>query len=230
MSRGFFRVKVFYGGMESSNIFYVQNWGHAFLLDAGMVETAEAAMEAIRSSALSEPEAIILTHSHIDHVAGIAAIRREIGEIPVFASPLAAMALNERDRITTGAALLGVPLPEMTVGELPVCLCDSDSSDCRTPLPFLDGIEVFSTPGHTEGSIVLFHRESGSLFSGDTVFANGGVGRWDLPTGNFYELIKSLEFLRRLDVEAMYPGHGAVVEGGGKFHIEESYRALEAYT
>lgn len=224
-----FHVKVFYGGMESSNIFYVQNGAHAFLVDAGMVETAEAAMEAIRNGALSSPEAIILTHSHIDHVAGIAAVRREIGGVPIFASPRTARALNDGDQITTGAALFGLPLPSMTVRELPVGMSNSDSSDFRPSLPFLEGIEVFSTPGHTEGSIVLFHRESRSLFSGDTVFANGGVGRWDLPTGNLSELIKSLKFLRGLDVEALYPGHGAVVEVGGKFHIEESYRAIEAY-
>lgn len=224
-----FHVRVFYGGMESSNIFYVQNGAHAFLVDAGMVETAEAAVEAIRADALSSPEAIILSHCHIDHVAGIAAIRREIGEIPVFASPQAAGVLNAGDQITTGAALFGLPLPAMTIRELPLRMCNSDSPDFHPPFPFLEGIEVFSTPGHTQGSIVLFHRESRSLFSGDTVFANGGVGRWDLPTGNLSELIESLKFLRELDVEALYPGHGAVMEVGGKFHIEESYRAIEAY-
>ncbi len=223
-----FRVTPFYGGFESSNIFMVQNGVHAFLVDAGLAEAAEAAVEEIRMNAMPEPEAVILTHRHIDHVAGLPIIKREFGDIPVFAEKSGARALNDGDTISTGAAMFGIPLPSVSVKELPAQSTDSPARDA--PLPhFLEGFEVFRTPGHSEDSIVLFHRASNSLFSGDTVFANGGVGRWDLPTGSLSELVKSIDFLRTLDVKALYPGHGPAVETGGKFHIEHSYRAIEAY-
>ena len=226
MSAANFRVTVFYGGFESSNIFLVENGVHALLVDAGMPEAAEAAAEQIQKSSLPEPEAVVLTHRHIDHVAGLPVIKREFGEIPVFAERSGAEALNTGDAISTGAALFGLPLPQMDVTPLPVRVREGTAS----PLPpFLENFEVFGTPGHSEDSIVLFHGESNSLFSGDTVFANGGVGRWDLPTGSLSELIKSIDFLRTLDAKSLYPGHGPAVESGGKFHIEDSYRALEAY-
>jgi len=216
-----FHVTAFYGGFESSNIFLVENGPHAFLVDAGMAETAAAAAEDMRENDFSAPEAIILTHRHIDHVAGIPVIKRIFGEIPILAERSGARALNDGDNISTGAALFGIPLPSMSVKELQI--------EHLSLYPFLEGFEILRTPGHSEDSIVLFHSESGSLFSGDTVFANGGVGRWDLPTGSLPELIKSIEFLRTLDVQALYPGHGPSVESGGKIHIEHSHRAIEAY-
>ncbi len=213
-------ITPFYGDFNSSNSYLVLNGSHAFLVDVGMVGTAERAIGEIERLALPVPEAVVLTHRHIDHVAGAAAVA-EAFDIPVFAEESGAAALNSGDTISTGSALFGVALPAMLVKPLDV---DSPSS-----YPFLEGFEVFRTPGHSEDSIVLFHRRGGALFSGDTVFANGGVGRWDLPTGDLAELRKSIDFLRALPVESLYPGHGPVVEHGGKFHIEESYRAIEAY-
>ena len=68
-------------------------------------------------------------------------------------------------------------------------------------------LEVLHTPGHTPGSICLYGDKR--LFSGDTLFA-GGVGRTDLPGGNFRQLKDSLEhkILKLSDEVVVYPGHG----------------------
>lgn len=68
-------------------------------------------------------------------------------------------------------------------------------------------LEVLHTPGHTPGSICLYGDKR--LFSGDTLFA-GGVGRTDLPGGNFRQLKDSLEhkILKLSDGVVVYPGHG----------------------
>lgn len=72
-----------------------------------------------------------------------------------------------------------------------------------------DELLVIHTPGHTLGSICLLHTPSRTLFSGDTIFANGAVGRCDLPGGNSRTLSESIERLGRdFDFGTIHPGHG----------------------
>lgn len=82
--------------------------------------------------------------------------------------------------------------------------------------------KVIHTPGHTPGGICLWNGET--LISGDTVFANGGVGRTDIG-GNFNELKNSLEKLKKLDVKYLLPGHGPWVSEAKK-HIALSASSL----
>ena len=69
-------------------------------------------------------------------------------------------------------------------------------------------LKVLETAGHTAGSCCYLAEKF--LFSGDTLFY-GSVGRWDLPTGNFSQLLKSLQKLAALDGDyKIYFGHGEV--------------------
>jgi hydroxyacylglutathione hydrolase len=69
-------------------------------------------------------------------------------------------------------------------------------------------LEVLHTPGHTEGSVCLLDRDSGTLYSGDTLF-QGSFGRVDLPGGSAEAMVESLDRLRRLDPSLLVrPGHG----------------------
>ena len=68
-------------------------------------------------------------------------------------------------------------------------------------------IEIIFTPGHTKGSAV--YLTDGHCFVGDTVFAGGGYGRFDLPTGNVMELKNSIDLITNLPEDTvLYPGHG----------------------
>jgi glyoxylase-like metal-dependent hydrolase (beta-lactamase superfamily II) len=70
------------------------------------------------------------------------------------------------------------------------------------------GLKIIHVPGHTPGSIALFEEKGKLLFSGDTLFAGGGVGRADLPLGNEKELKRSLEKLGGIKRKKLCPGHG----------------------
>ena len=74
--------------------------------------------------------------------------------------------------------------------------------------PFGDTVITFmSTPGHTAGSGVYLC--DGYAFVGDTIFAGGGYGRFDLPTGNLTMLRNSIQKLIKIDEKTVvYPGHG----------------------
>jgi glyoxylase-like metal-dependent hydrolase (beta-lactamase superfamily II) len=75
-------------------------------------------------------------------------------------------------------------------------------------------LEVLHTPGHTEGSVCLFARDQGILFSGDTLFA-GGWGRVDLQGGDAEAMADSIARLAGLeDPVRVQPGHGAATTIG----------------
>ncbi|MEM2327357.1 MAG: MBL fold metallo-hydrolase, partial [Archaeoglobaceae archaeon] len=90
-------------------------------------------------------------------------------------------------------------------------------------------LEIIHTPGHSPGSICLYEPKRKWLFSGDTVFAYGSFGRYDLPGGDPEKLIKSIELLSKLEVENLYPGHEDVVEGNAKESILESLRIAKMF-
>lgn len=70
-------------------------------------------------------------------------------------------------------------------------------------------LEVFHTPGHSPGSVSLYHRDSDTLIAGDVLFA-GSIGRTDLPGGDYDTLITSIKekLLTLPDKTAVLSGHG----------------------
>lgn len=66
---------------------------------------------------------------------------------------------------------------------------------------------VMHLPGHTVGSVAYVFADS--AFVGDTVFAGGGFGRWDLPSGDMFTLFNSIGRVKELPEElTLYCGHG----------------------
>lgn len=68
--------------------------------------------------------------------------------------------------------------------------------------------EVIYTPGHKEDSITIYFRKDKIMFCGDFIFRDS-IGRWDLPGGNFGEMISSIKKIKKYDDDiVIYPGHG----------------------
>ncbi|MEK6918150.1 MAG: MBL fold metallo-hydrolase [Nanoarchaeota archaeon] len=65
--------------------------------------------------------------------------------------------------------------------------------------------KIIETPGHTRDSICILYKDI--LFSGDTIFENGYVGRTDLPESDETEMEKSLEKLKKINYKILCPGH-----------------------
>lgn len=74
----------------------------------------------------------------------------------------------------------------------------------------MKGLEIIETPGHSEGGICVYLPEEKVLFSGDTLFGKGLVGRTDLEGSSHKKLIKSLEKLKKVDYKILCPGHGII--------------------
>ncbi len=158
---------------------------------------------------------IVLTHRHYDHAGGAAALAKELGA-EVLMHPLDAPAVREGDPRQTLSYMFGTNSQPVDVTELEEgqVLSTGESN-----------YEVIHTPGHTSGSISLYDREARVLLPGDTVFV-GGIGRWDLPSGNFDQLLGSVKKLLSLAPQEIYPGHGDFSQNGATRILEEALKYL----
>jgi glyoxylase-like metal-dependent hydrolase (beta-lactamase superfamily II) len=139
---------------------------------------------------------IINTHGNFDHIDGNYFFYEKTK------APIAAHKL-EYDLILSGGGASFFGIKNKKSPEPSVDLSETDK------LSFGDiTLDVLYTPGHTQGHISLYHKESASLFCGDVLFYRS-IGRTDLPGGNYDQLIASIkEKLFSLPNETIvYPGH-----------------------
>lgn len=147
------------------------------------------------NAAGAQLQAIWITHAHLDHIGGIAAVLRE-WKVPVYLHPLDRPLY---DRGAQQAAAYGIPFESPPAPDLE--LADGDELALGA-LRF----GVMHLPGHAPGHVGFYGH--GMLFSGDVLFA-GSIGRTDLPLSNPAQLERSLERLATLPPETqVYSGHG----------------------
>ena len=136
--------------------------------------------------------AILLTHTHYDHVGAVADLA-EAADAPVYVSPDAVGAL-ESPLVPAGFPVRGYEGAIRVAGGEPLEAAGI-------------AFDVFDVPGHAPGHLSFY--ADGALFSGDVLFA-GGVGRVDLPGGDWQTLLTSIRLLadRYPPETTVYSGHG----------------------
>ena len=149
---------------------------------------------------------ILVTHAHIDHIAGAARLKKLTGA-PILYNPRDLPLVKMMDM---QAGWLGMPTPEVpppddTLEEGRVIAIGAYPERGQTGLTG----SILATPGHTQGSVCLYLPEKNLLLAGDTLFA-GSVGRTDLPGGDTRALLKSIHdrLLPLPDATTVIPGHG----------------------
>jgi glyoxylase-like metal-dependent hydrolase (beta-lactamase superfamily II) len=170
-------------------------------------------LDRIEKLELESPiEKIVLTHRHFDHVGGAADLASKFNaEVLIHVDD--ADCVEGGDNASTAADAFGAKLKPIKVTRV----AEDDVISTGD-----NELTVLHTPGHTTGSICLYERRKRFLIAGDTVFV-GGVGRWDLPTGNRRELKNSIRTLLMLQPQDMYPGHGPTAIGNATEAIQDAY-------
>jgi glyoxylase-like metal-dependent hydrolase (beta-lactamase superfamily II) len=197
-------VRMFTVGPVQENCFVVREKDseRGVIVDPG--EEADRLLAALDALGVKALDAILLTHTHFDHIGAVAPVAKATGA-PVYCPELEKQVLaNIMDY---------VPWP----GFGPFESYEADHTVSGGEKLDLAGLEfdVLFTPGHSPGHVTYALGQEQALFSGDVLF-QGSVGRVDLPGGDWPTLLQSIESLvdRYPDEATVYPGHMGVTTLG----------------
>jgi hydroxyacylglutathione hydrolase len=211
-------ARMFTVGPVQENCYIVRRQGsdRAVIVDPG--EEAERLLEALDALSIKKLEAILITHTHFDHIGAVAPIAKATGA-PVYCPELETAVLAN--------IMAYVPWP----GFGPFESYDADHTVSGGDELEVAGLrfEVMFTPGHSPGHVTYALRDELAIFSGDVLF-QGSVGRVDLPGGDWATLLRSIESLvDSLPAETtVYPGHMGITTLGRERASNPFLRELAA--
>ena len=211
-------ARMFTVGPVQENCFIVREKGseRAVIVDPG--DEADRLIEAIESLRINTVDAILLTHTHFDHIGAVAPVARATGA-PVYCPELETPVLAN--------IMAFVPWP----GFGPFESYDADHTVKGGETLELAGLtlDVLLTPGHSPGHVTYSIRDENALFSGDVLF-QGSVGRVDLPGGDWGTLFSSIESLMNTfgPQTTVHPGHGPLTTLGRERATNPFLRELAA--
>ena len=197
-------VRMFTVGQVQENCYVVRAGAGAPALIVDPGDEADRLLRAVDELGIETVEAILVTHTHFDHVGAVAPVAQATGA-PVYCPEL--------ERQVLANIMDYVPWP----GFGPFDSYEADHTVAGGETLELAGlqIDVRFTPGHSPGHVTYALAGEGALFSGDVLF-EGSVGRVDLPGGDWPTLLASIESLvdEFAPETTVYPGHMGITTLG----------------
>lgn len=184
---------------ENGYILYTEDGGDCWLVDPGFAPQPSLMAEYVKARSL-KPVAIMLTHAHADHIAGVPEVLELFGQLPVYVGK------EERDALSDARQNLSC----MTGDGFSVQADDVRDLNPGEQLT-LNGLEwqVLDVSGHSPGGRALYCASEGVVLVGDALF-EGSIGRYDFPNSDGQRLLTNIrENLLTL------PGDTKVLSGHG---------------
>ncbi len=192
-------------GPIAENAYLVRPEGGEKLIVVDPGEEPERLLAAIEATG-AEVDAILLTHTHFDHVGAVAPLARATGA-PVY--------VPELEKAVLADIMSFVPFQ----GIGPYESWDAEETVAGGETLDLAGLtlDVIFTPGHSPGHVTYSVRGEDAIFSGDVLF-QGSVGRVDLPGGDWPTLAASIGTLLDSHSEetVVHPGHMGITTLGAE--------------
>jgi len=200
------QIQTFTFNPFSENTYLVYDeTGEGVVIDPGCYEKAEKeTLQQFIEFNNIKLKYLLNTHCHIDHVLGNDFIKTKY-HVPLL--------IHKNDEPVLSS--VKVYAPSYGFNQYHETLPDGYLAENDTVSFGNIILEVLFLPGHSPGHIGFYHKESGSLVSGDVLFEQS-IGRTDLPGGDFNTLIKSIhqKIFTLPDNVIVYPGHGNATSVG----------------
>jgi glyoxylase-like metal-dependent hydrolase (beta-lactamase superfamily II) len=203
--------------------------GDFTLVDCGLMGKGEYKLDSIEQCgvSLSDVKRVIMTHTHLDHIGCLPEIMQAIPGVEVWMHRDEALPLEKGDaRIVFGNRMFHAMVKLQFSVSADLFKIDAHRKLEGGETLSLGGVEfkVVHAPGHSIGSIGLFNEANRLFISGDTIYADGAIGRFDLESADAAQLKRSLEAIDALGADVLLPCHNRIVTGGAGPMITETVR------
>ena len=183
---------------ENGYLLWTEDGKDAWVLDPGFPPQPDQIVLAIKKRELT-PTAIVITHGHPDHIAGVEALRGHYPALPIVAPR------DEQHMLTDAHANLSAHMGLNLVVPAADRLVSPDETLELGRLTF----RTLRVAGHSPGGLAYFCAAAGVVFTGDALFA-GSIGRTDFPGGSADVLLDNIRkhLFSLPDDTVVYSGHG----------------------
>lgn len=183
---------------ENTYVITDEATNEAVIIDPGCYEQAEKeALGRYVTDNNLQVRQLLLTHAHLDHVFGVAYVKRKFG-VKAYLHELDMVIYND---VPTRCALYGLRGYEPAT--IDAFLNENDQIKVGNTV-----LDVLFVPGHAPGHVAFVNHTDRYVIGGDVLF-RGSVGRTDFPFCNHADLINSIQtqFFTLPDDYVVYPGH-----------------------
>lgn len=189
-------IKCFPVGILETNCYLIEDTATGYLAVVDPGAKSPAMDKIIDNATENSLKYILLTHGHFDHIGNSENLRNEYGAKIVICEK--EKDFLSKNTLNLSTSIMNTPLKPFKAD---VLLNEND-----TIMLGNSKITLIETPGHTYGGACYIIDNN--LFCGDTLFKES-MGRTDFPTGNYTNLIQSLQKLKSLNGNYnVFPGHG----------------------
>ena len=197
------------------------------IVDAGLMGKGSYKIQSIQESGipLKSIKRVIMTHTHLDHIGCLKEIQEAIPHAALWVHESEAEPLEQGDDRTVYGMDMFKSMCQAQYGIAP------DAFQFEVARKLIGGEvleiggmqwEVLHIPGHSAGSIALYHHEDQILIPGDTVYSDYAIGRFDLFGASGSQLRESLLMLAKLDVNILLPGHNQIMARVPEGYIQQT--------
>jgi glyoxylase-like metal-dependent hydrolase (beta-lactamase superfamily II) len=199
------------------------------LVDCGLMDMGTYKLNEVDKLGVSPQSVkrIIMTHSHLDHIGCLPEIREALPHAEIWMHSEEARYLERDDETVVYGNRMFESMVRaqytITKGRFVVPIKKKLEGGEALSLGGLE-FKVVHIPGHSAGSIGLFSEDHKLLMSGDTIYADYAIGRYDLVSADPGQLKSSLELIAGMGIDKLLPCHNRIVNSGAEPMIKETVR------